>query len=343
MNTMAREPSITAPTGTILEIQRMSTEDGPGLRTTVFFKGCSLRCLWCHNPESLEMKPQLHWLEPRCIGCRLCLETCPNGALSFTDRGIVIDRAVCRGCGACAGECPSTALELLGRSWTVEALVAEVIKDAAYFGEQGGVTVSGGEAALQAPFVSAFLKELKGRGIHTALDTSGQCSRAYLDMLLPYTDLVLYDIKETDPDRHRQFTGSGNELILENLLHVAGYIGTHVLPRELWIRTPVIPGATDREETMAGIGAFIAGNLGGRAARWELCAFNNLCRDKYRRLGMDWVYKEAQLLARETMERLAEAARSSGVDPAIVRWSGSTGINGTEHDRGNKKPATRVC
>jgi len=343
LNPMTREPSITALTGTILEIQRMSTEDGPGLRTTVFFKGCSLRCLWCHNPESLEMKPQLHWLEPRCIGCRLCLEVCPNGALAFTDRGIVIDRAVCRGCGACAGECPSTALELLGRSWTVEALVAEVIKDAAYFGEHGGITVSGGEAALQAPFVSAFLKELKGRGIHTALDTSGQCSRGYLDMILPYADLVLYDIKEIDPIRHKQFTGSGNELILENLLHVAGYIGTHVLPRELWIRTPVIPGATDLEETIAGIGAFIADNLGGRVSRWELCAFNNLCRDKYRRLGMDWAYKEARLLDRDTMERLAGAARSSGVDPAIVQWNGSTEMDGTEKGGGNKKPTTRVC
>ncbi len=330
-------------TGTILEIQRMSTEDGPGLRTTVFFKGCSLRCLWCHNPESLEMKPQLHWLDPRCIGCRLCLDICPNGALSFTEQGVVIDRGRCIGCGTCADECPSTALELLGRSWTVDALVAEVIKDASYFGDTGGVTVSGGEAALQAPFVSAFLKELKSRGIHTALDTSGQCSRAYLDMLLPYTDLVLYDIKETDTARHRQFTGSGNETILENLLHVAGCIGTRVLPRELWIRTPVIPGSTDREETIAAIGAFIAGHISGSVARWELCAFNNLCRDKYRRLGMEWAFREAKLIDRETMERLAATARASGVNPDIVHWSGSTEVDDTEHDDGNKKKTMRVC
>lgn len=340
---MKSAQSTGALTGTVLEIQRMSTEDGPGLRTTVFFKGCSLRCLWCHNPESLEMKPQLHWMETRCIGCRLCLERCPDGALSFSDSGVVIDRAVCRGCGACAGQCPSTALELLGRSWTADALAAEVLKDASYFGGSGGVTVSGGEAALQAPFVSAFLKELKSRGIHTALDTSGQCSRAYLDMLLPYSDLVLYDVKEIDPERHRRFTGSGNETILDNLLHVAGLIGSRVMPRELWIRTPVIPGATDNAETINGIGAFIAARIRDRVTRWELCSFNNLCRDKYRRLGMDWVFREAALLDRETMDRLAEAAKSSGVNPAIVRWTGTTALDDDGRDGAEKNRPTRAC
>jgi pyruvate formate lyase activating enzyme len=340
---MNREQSDKVRTATILELQRMSTEDGPGLRTTVFFKGCSLRCLWCHNPESLEMTPQLHWLEPRCIGCKLCLDLCPHTALSLAVSGIVIDREKCRGCGTCADQCPSTALELLGRSWTVDALVSEVVKDASYFGETGGVTASGGEAALQAPFVSAFFKELKAHGIHTALDTSGQCSRAHLDMILPYTDLVLYDIKEIDTDRHRQFTGSGNEVILENLRHVAGIIGTRVQPRELWIRTPIIPGSTDRSETITGIGAFIAGYIGDSVARWELCSFNNLCRDKYRRLGMDWAFMEAQLLDRDTMERLAAAARASGVNPDIVRWSGSTSMDDAGHDEGNRKKATQAC
>ncbi len=340
---MNSQPSDKTVTGTILEIQRMSTEDGPGLRTTVFFKGCSLRCLWCHNPESLDMKPQLHWVEPRCIGCKLCLEICPHGALSFMEQGIVIDREICTGCGACADQCPSTALELLGRTWTIDALTAEVIKDTSYFSSAGGVTVSGGEAALQAPFVSAFLQELKARGIHTALDTSGQCSRAYLDMLLPYTDLVLYDIKEIDPERHRRFTGSGNETILENLIHVAGYIGAHVLPRELWIRTPIIPGATDNVETVTAIGSYIARAIGGSVSRWELCAFNNLCREKYRRLGMEWTYGGAGLIDRETMERLAAAARASGVDPGIVVWTGSTLLDGSEDDSGKNSKTTRVC
>ncbi len=312
------------PTATILEVQRMSTEDGPGLRTTVFFKGCGLRCSWCHNPESLDRRPELQWIESRCIGCRTCLAACPRGALSAPESGIAIDRRLCDGCGACAEACPSTALELLGAQWSVGRLVSEVIKDTSFFGATGGVTASGGEAALQAPFVAEFFSRLKRRGIHTALDTSGHCPREQLDTILPHADLVLYDLKEIDPDRHRELTGSGNSLILDNLVHVAHYVRGRVPRREIWIRTPVIPGATDRRENITGIGGFIAEHLGGVAARWELCAFNNLCRDKYRRLGKEWGFGAAGLVDRGTMEMLADAAKSSGVDPSIVRWSGST-------------------
>jgi pyruvate formate lyase activating enzyme len=245
-----------------------------------------------------------------------------------------VDRAVCDGCGACAGECPAAALELLGRSWSVEGLVNEVVKDASYFGSSGGVTASGGEAALQAPFVAAIFKELMSRGIHTALDTSGQCPWDSLDMIFPYTDLLLYDIKEIDTARHREFTGSGNERILDNLTRAAEYARNHTRPKEIWIRTPVIPGATDRNENIAGIGSFIAGHLHGMATRWELCAFNNLCRDKYRRLGKEWAYGASGLMEREAMEELSRTAQSSGVDPAIVCWSGSTEFSTDE----NRKP-----
>ncbi|OHD63265.1 MAG: hypothetical protein A2176_11820 [Spirochaetes bacterium RBG_13_51_14] len=328
-------------TGTILEIQRMSTEDGPGLRTTVFFKGCGLRCSWCHNPESLEKKPELQWIESRCIGCRTCLESCPRGALTFSESGIVINRDTCDGCGMCAGECPSTALEVLGKVWSVDKLVDEVIRDAPYFGASGGVTASGGEAALQAPVVAEFFRELNRRGIHTALDTSGHCPWKSLEMILPYADLVLYDIKEIDPLKHRKFTGAGNELILENLTRVAEYIREHVLPREMWIRTPIIPGATDRADNITGIGLWIAGNLDGVATRWELCAFNNLCRDKYRRLGKEWIFGGSRLMSRQTLDELTAAAKSSGVDQDIVFCTGTAGIQdaavGAGQSRRDKK------
>jgi pyruvate formate lyase activating enzyme len=321
---MNHEASDRTITGTILEIQRMSTEDGPGLRTTVFFKGCSLRCAWCHNPESLERKPEIQWLETKCILCRICLDACPRGALSLTDAGIAIDRAVCEACGTCAGACPSTALELLGTRWTVEGLVGEVMKDAPYFGNTGGITASGGEAALQAPFVTEFFKELKSRGIHTALDTSGQCAREALGMILPYSDILLYDMKEIDPERHRRFTGTTNGHILDNLVYAAEFVRGHLMPRGIWIRTPVIPGMTDRPDNMAGIGRFIADRLGDVVTRWELCAFNNLCADKYRRLGREWPFGSAGLIGRDVMEELCQAARSSGVDPGIVAWTGAT-------------------
>jgi pyruvate formate lyase activating enzyme len=313
------------PTAVILEIQRMSTEDGPGLRTTVFFKGCSLKCAWCHNPESLAPQPQTQWLASRCLGCKLCLAACPNGALTWGAAGPLIDRARCQGCGACAAECPSTAMELLGKRWTVSDLIAEVAKDRAYFAQStdGGVTASGGEATLQSAFVAAFFAGLRKIGLHTALDTCGQCAPAALEAVLPHADLVLYDLKDIDPERHAQFTGCDNRRIIENLRRVVHSMKHNGRPKELWIRTPIIPGATDRDENIAELGRFLGKNLRGVVARWDLCSFNNLCRDKYARLGLEWPYKNEPLLERATMERLAEVARGSGVDARVVHWSGA--------------------
>jgi pyruvate formate lyase activating enzyme len=311
--------------GTILEIQRMSTEDGPGIRTTVFFKGCSLQCLWCHNPESISPKPQLHWIGTRCIDCKTCLEMCPEKALSFSAEGNHIDRSLCTGCGLCAQECPAAALELLGRHWTVGDLTAEILKDRAYFEKSGGgTTLGGGEPTLQATFCRDLLQRLKASSIHTALDTCGMCSQRSLAELLPYTDLLLYDIKEIDSQKHCHFTGSPNEKILENLNYVQRCMQSEGYPQELWIRTPVIPAATDTEENIHGIGRLIAARLNGLVSRWELCAFNHLCRDKYLRLDLDWGYKDSEPLSQSLMEKMAATAKHSGVDPNIVHWSGST-------------------
>ena len=312
----------------LLEIQRMSTEDGPGLRTTVFFKGCSLKCTWCHNPESIAPQPQIHWIGSRCIGCCTCVETCPRKALTLSEKGVEIDRKRCDGCGLCVEACPSTALELLGKKWDLEALVREVLKDRVYFEKSmGGVTLSGGEPTLQAAFAAQFLQRIRARGVKTALDTCGLCNKSALDMLLPYANLVLFDIKEIDPDRHHAFTGSDNRIILENLMHAAAYIDSHLYPEDLWIRTPLIPGATDTEKNISGIGAWIKTHLDGKVSRWELCAFNNLCRDKYARLGLHWQFERAALLDEEQIHCLVSAAKASGVDPGIVHWSGSSKLD----------------
>ena len=316
------------PEAMLFEIQRLSTEDGPGIRTTVFFKGCGLACAWCHNPESISARPQLHWIASRCIGCGTCCSVCPETALTLSDEGLAIDRQRCTQCGLCAMECPSTAMELIGTRWRLDDLVQEVLKDRAYFASSGGgVTAGGGEPGLQAPFLAAFLRALKQAGIHTAVDTCGCFPGSALDAFLSFTDLVLYDLKEIDPGRHRAFTGRSNALILDNLQAIRTRMAAGAAPQELWIRTPVIPDATATEANIAGIGQWIAKHMQNTVTHWELCAFNNLCRDKYLRLDRDWPFKTHSLLSQTMMEHLAEIARRSGVDPAIVHWSGSTRIS----------------
>jgi len=327
----------------LFEIQRLSTEDGPGIRTTVFFKGCSLACAWCHNPESISAKPQLHWIASRCIGCGTCCAVCPEAALDLTTDGIAIDRKRCTQCGECAVECPSTAMEIIGQRWDLEDLVHEVLKDRVYFASSGGgVTVGGGEPGLQAAFLSAFLERMKKEGLHTAVDTCGCFQGTALVAFLPFTDLVLYDLKEIDPNRHRRFTGRANSTILENLMAIGRRMAAGGPPGELWVRTPVIPEATATETNIAGIGQWIADHLPGAVSRWELCAFNNLCQDKYLRLDCDWPYANRPLMSPDAMGRLAEVARRSGVDPEIVHWSGPTRMP-TREDRGDPKAPIRAA
>ena len=313
---------------TILEIQRLSTEDGPGIRTTVFFKGCTLKCAWCHNPESISPRPQVHWIQNRCISCDSCREICPDGALSRSVAGIKFDRNACTGCGICAEECPAAAIELLGRSWSVKELLAELIKDKAYFETSGGgVTIGGGEPLMQFAFASDLLKELRQQGVHTAVDTCGHSSPEAYHALLPHTDLILFDIKLIDSEEHARFTGAGNSSIFANLRMIGHELKTGKNPQELWIRTPVIPGATDTEVNIRGIGQMIAAKLNGCVRRWELLTFNNLCKDKYVRLDQPWSFGSKELPTRHRMEKLAQAARDSGVEPSIVHWSGSTRLD----------------
>jgi pyruvate formate lyase activating enzyme len=318
---------------TILEIQRMSTEDGPGIRTTVFFKGCPLKCTWCHNPESISPYPQVQWVESKCIGCKTCFETCPEKALTFTENGVQIDRSICIVCGACVEECPSTAMEMIGKKWELDDLINEVIKDKAYFDKsEGGITISGGEPTMQTDFAHLLLKTLRGLGIHTALDTCGLCPKSSLEKLLPYSSLVLFDLKEINSEKHVTFTGSKIDTILKNLIFTADYINSHIYPKTLWIRTPLIPDATARKENINGIGKFISSNLGDAVDRWEICAFNNLCKDKYLRLGLDWPFKDKELLEESFIVELADIAKNSGVNPDIVLWSGTTRLETSDVD-----------
>jgi pyruvate formate lyase activating enzyme len=278
---------------TYLDIQRLSTEDGPGLRTTVFFKGCPLHCPWCHNPESISFSPEITCLEDRCMGCRLCEAACPQNVRNMFET----NREFCQTCFRCADECPTAAIEQKGLSMSVPDMCHELLRDKAYWCKDGGVTLSGGEAAVQSESALELLELLKEESVNTALDTCGLVTWLTLEKFLPNVDLFLYDIKLTDPERHKGFTGADNTLILDNarFLHDAG--------ATMWIRTPIIPGATDGEDNIRGIGEFIAKYL-PNINRWELCSFNNLCRDKYRRLGKVFDFADSPLVRRFDMENL---------------------------------------
>lgn len=290
----------------------MSTEDGPGLRTTLFVKGCPLKCRWCHNPESISVKKQTEWLKVSCIGCGECVKSCSKQALSAEKDGIVIDREKCVACGKCASICPTGAIEIKGKDMTVKEVFDELVKDRAYFGKDGGVTLSGGEIMRQAKEAAELLRLLKEANIGTAIDTCGLCKKEDFDLVFPYTDVFLYDIKLIDGERHKEFTAVDNGTILDNFDYLAKRVeGTE---KQLWIRTPIIPDATDTDDNIRGIAKFIK----GRYTRWEMCAFNNLCRDKYERLYESWFYQKTQLMTKERMNELYEIAVNEGLNEVYV-------------------------
>jgi pyruvate formate lyase activating enzyme len=213
---------------------------------------------------------------------------------------------------------------MLGRTWTLPDLTRDILKDRAYFeASGGGVTLSGGEPTLQAGFAGALARNLRQEGIHIALDTCGLCDPSALDALLPFVDLVLFDVKIPDRERHKIFTGRSNETILENLKKTADHLKALNHSDALWIRTPVIPGATDDRNTIRTVGKLLAGLPSGVIARWELCAFNNLCRSKYHRLDRPWAYDDSPLMTGHHMNSLLETARQSGIDPSVVLWTGT--------------------
>jgi len=322
----------------VIEISRGTTHDGPGIRTTVFLKGCPLHCLWCQNPEGMPATQGVWWEARKCIGCLECVAACPNGALSGGPDGIVRDHDLCTVCGACVEACPANAMTFTGQEWTLEALLKEVLKDRDYYEAfGGGVTVSGGEPLSQYRFVTRFFQRLHEEGVHTALDSCGMAPQAALMSVLPHTDAVLYDIKLVDSDLHRKYTGQPNDTILQNLRYIADTIrrvnrerssnGSH--PMQLWIRTPLIPDSTATPDNIAAIGRFIETNLSDVVERWELCAFNSACKQKYDKLGLGWHYADYPLMDQAAIDVLKEAAVSTGMPPARLVVSGLIAKTGT--------------
>lgn len=303
--------------GTIISIQRFSIHDGPGIRTTVFFKGCSLRCFWCHNPESIRPKPEIQFSPDRCIACLECLTICPQGAHQFTGNGHEYTRDVCTVCGQCVDLCCTAAVEVTGVQVSTESVMDEVMADRAFYASSGGgVTLSGGEPLMQRDFAQTLLAQCKDQGIHTAIETAANCRWEDLASLLPVTDLFMMDIKQMDPTQHKAATGVSNERILANARRMAES-GKPIL-----FRTPVVPTVNDSPDDIRAIARFVheLGELGvaeqNKACglpQYELLSFHRLAADKYTSLGLDYRAAMLEAPSKEQMGMLTDIAREENI------------------------------
>jgi len=299
--------------GVIFNTQRFSLHDGPGIRTTVFLKGCPLDCAWCHNPESKKVKPQLAWAETRCIGCGLCEKVCEQGVHSHNETGKLVAFDKCVACGACVEACPSMALEMMGKTVTSEEVMEEVIRDLPFYTSSGGgMTLSGGEPAMQPEFASALLHAAKEQGIHTAMETAGHIDWRVYERFLPDLDMVLYDSKQMDSDRHKAYTGQPNTKIHENLRKFCAADKTV----EVIVRTPVIPGYNDDRENFEKLAAFLL--TMERVPAVQVLPYNPLAGSKHPRLGMVYT-PEVDEKAGNSPELLCGILQEHGISAKVVR------------------------
>jgi pyruvate formate lyase activating enzyme len=299
-------------TGLIFNIQRFSVQDGPGIRTTIFLKGCPLGCPWCSNPESQKTSSELAHIDALCDGCGRCLELCDPKAISLGDGGVTIDRELCDNCGRCIETCAPSARKMFGREISVEEAFLEARKDELYYrNSKGGVTASGGEPLLQAQFVSAFFKRCQEAGMHTALDTCGYASRSSLEDVLKYTDLVLFDLKLIDNDAHVEIAKVPSRPILDNAKAVAGS-GIPMI-----VRIPLIPGLTDTEENIRAITRFVT-ELGSGVAAVNVLPYHRFGLSKYEMLDLEYELGELKPPPEEKLDAIVAALESLDLDCEIV-------------------------
>jgi pyruvate formate lyase activating enzyme len=285
--------------GLVFDIKKYAVHDGPGIRTTVFFKGCPLRCLWCHNPESWQGRAELSFRESRCVGCGQCAETCPRGAISLVENRPVTDADKCLLCGRCVDVCAAGAREIIGREMTVSQVMAEVERDVIFYDQSGGgVTFSGGEPLMQPDFLVALLNQCRALNIRTAVDTSCYAEPEVAESAAEKADLFLCDIKHIDSETHERFTGVGNKLILDNIRRISK------AGRKIVIRIPIVPGFNDDPSNIEATGQFAASLPG--VGRIDILPFNRGGIEKSARLAGEIESMQSAIPADDRMSEIAE-------------------------------------
>lgn len=293
------------PKGLISQVQRWSIHDGPGIRTTVFLKGCPLRCVWCHNPELQSFGTELLFDSTRCVACGRCVAVCPSGAAQWAGDAIELIRSRCQACGACARACPNEAREVVGKYLSPGEVLGELVRDRVFYERSGGgIAVSGGEPLAQPVFTAELLRGAKEAGLHTALDTCGYAAHAVLRDIARHVDLVLYDLKQMDSRLHTVQTGVSNDVILENLAWLL-----HEGP-SVWIRIPVVHGFTDDDMNFEAAAAFLARE--GRPALIELLPYHEFGVPKYHRLGREYRLDKSAVPGDEVLRRASAILRRTG-------------------------------
>jgi pyruvate formate lyase activating enzyme len=289
--------------GTVFDIQRYSLDDGPGLRTAVFFKGCPLRCAWCSNPESQRVSPELLMFATSCIVCGACVDVCTVRGRTLDGDHVEWDRTSCARCGECVRICPAHATVWSGVRRAAGDVLGEALGDAAFYDDGGGLTLTGGEPLLQPAFAEALLRLAKAEGLNTAIETTGNAPWETLDAVNPYVDLWLFDLKHMDSPAHRKWTGLGNELILSNLRRLAAS------GAPIRVRIPLVPGVNSSEDNLRRTAEFVA-QLGGAVRSLELLPYHKLARAKYEALGQSGKFHDAGLMPDSQVESAAELLRS---------------------------------
>jgi pyruvate formate lyase activating enzyme len=299
--------------GRIFNIQRFSVEDGPGIRTTLFMKGCPLACPWCSNPESQKVASELAFIRSLCNDCGRCVTACEPGAISLVEGGgVAIDRERCDRCGDCVPACAFNGLKIFGREISVEEALREIKKDELYYRNSGGgVTASGGEPLRQAEFVAAFFEGCRQAGIHTTLDTCGYAFRSDLERVLPHTDLVLFDLKLIDNDTHMEVVKAPNTPILDNAKIVADS------PVPMIVRIPLIPGLTETDANLRAITRFVS-ELGDGVSAVNLLPYHRFGMSKYEMLAEDYELSDLTPPSEERLEAVVAVFDSLGLECEIV-------------------------